>query len=374
MPAPVLFVTDELEVGGSQRQILLLARALIAAGHAVTVAYFRAEGAVFVGELERAGVTVRLVSKARAVDPPFVARLARFLAEDRARLVLTFGYPANLWSRIAGAIGRCPPQVACVRNYANYPPLRDNAVGTAQKPVEWLLARASRAVVANSRVTAEALVARRCVPRDKMHVIPNAVELTPPAPRESARARLRAVVGGADGAPIVGTLARLVEPKDLPTLLRAARHVADRRDDVRFVVGGDGPLRGALEAERRRLGLDERFFLPGTLAGREVITGLDVAVLSSSSEGMPNFVLEAMAAGVPLASTRAGAAPDLLEEGALGRLVPIGDHAALGEAILAQLADPDGARAAAARASAKAHTLDAANVAAQYLALFDAVR
>jgi glycosyltransferase involved in cell wall biosynthesis len=87
---------------------------------------------------------------------------------------------------------------------------------------------------------------------------------------------------------------------------------------------------------------------------------------------MPNFVLEAMAAGIPLASTRAGAAPELLEEGALGRLAPVGDHAALAEAILAQLADPATARAMAARAAAKAHALTAENIAGAYLALFDA--
>ena len=140
---------------------------------------------------------------------------------------------------------------------------------------------------------------------------------------------------------------------------------------MRFVVGGEGPLRAPLEALRAQLGLGDRFFLPGTLAGRDVIAGLDVAVLSSSSEGMPNFVLEAMAAGVPLASTRAGAAPELLDEGALGKLAPVGDHTALGEAILAQLADPSGARTIAARRAKKAHAMTAANIAAEYLALFD---
>jgi glycosyltransferase involved in cell wall biosynthesis len=387
MSAPVLFLIDELEVGGSQRQILLLGRALVRAGHAVTVGYFRAEGATLVGELEAAGVTVRLVSKERAVDPRFVMRLARLLAEDRTRRVLSFGYTANLWARVAGALARSPAQVSCIRNFG-YLPRRDGALGAIFGRVERLLARRSVRVVANSRATADSLVASGCVPRDKMLVIPNAVESEPVAPRETARARLRAIVdgvagvagvngvdgsgNGADAAPIVGTLARLVEPKDLPTLLRAARHVADRRSDVRFVVGGEGPLRPMLEGLRRELGLEDCFFMPGTLAGRDVIAGLDVAVLSSSSEGMPNFMLEAMAAGIPLASTRAGAAPELLDEGALGRLAPIGDHAALGEAILEQLADPTAARATAARAADKARALTAANIAGAYLALFDA--
>jgi glycosyltransferase involved in cell wall biosynthesis len=380
---PVLFLIDELEVGGSQRQILLLARALVRAGHAVTVGYFRAKGATLVGELEAAGVTVRLVAKERGVDPRFVVRLARFLGEHRASRVLSFGYTANLWSRVAGALARTPAPVSCIRNFG-YLPRNEGAAAAVLGRVERQLARRSLRVVANSRATADSLVARGCIPRDKMLVIPNAVESEPPAPRESARARLLAIVaaGGraadaadapdAPDAPIVGTLARLVEPKDLPTLLRAARHVADRRPDVRFVVGGEGPLRGALETLRRELRLDDRFFLPGTLAGRDIIAGLDVAVLSSSSEGMPNFVLEAMAAGIPLAATRAGAAPELLEEGALGKLAPIGDHAALGDAILAQLADPQAARAVAARAAEKARALTAANIAGAYLALFDA--
>ncbi|MDB4969221.1 MAG: pimB 3 [Myxococcales bacterium] len=375
MAAPVLFLIDELEVGGSQRQILLLARALVRAGHAVTVGYFRAKGATLVGELEAAGVTVRLVAKARGVDPRFVLRLARFLSEHRASRVLSFGYTANLWSRLAGALVGTPAQVSCIRNFG-YLPRRDGAVAELLGRVERQLARRSLRVVANSRATADSLVARGCIPAGKMLVIGNAVDTDPPAPREVARARLSAIVGGADGAdgaPIVGTLARLVEPKDLPTLLRAARRVVDRRGDVRFVVGGEGPLRPMLEALRRQLALDASFFLPGTLAGRDVIAGLDVGVLSSSSEGMPNFLLEAMAAGVPLASTRAGAAPELLEEGALGRLAPIRDHDALGDAILAQLADPDAARTMAARAADKARALTAANIAGAYLALFDAV-
>ncbi|HEY2748350.1 MAG TPA: glycosyltransferase [Polyangia bacterium] len=374
MKAPVLFLIDELEVGGSQRQILILARALVQAGHAVTVGYFRARGAEMIGDLEAAGATVRLVAKTRAIDPAFVMRLGRFLGEDRQRRVLSFGYTANLWSRIAGTLARAPKQVSCIRNFG-YLPRSDGAIGPIMARLERLLARRSLRVVANSRATADALTAKGCIPRDKMLVIPNAVEPEPPAPRAEARARLRAIAGGGgNGAgdwPIVGTLARLVEPKDLPTLLRAARHVVDRRGEVRFVIGGEGPLRPLLETLRRELGLDERVFFPGTLVGREVIAGLDVAVLSSSSEGMPNFVLEAMAAGVPIASTRAGAAPELLDEGALGKLAPIGDHAALGDAILAQLADPAGARVAAARAAQKARTLTAANIAAAYLALFD---
>src|SRR5207237_4938810 len=113
-------------------------------------------------------------------------------------------------------------------------------------------------------------------------------------------------------APIVGTMARLVPPKDLPTLMRAAARVAARRPEVRFLIGGEGPERVRLEALRGELGLGARLVLPGTVPSRELLTGLDLALLSSSHEGLPNFVLEAMAAGVPVVSTRAGAVPQTL--------------------------------------------------------------
>ncbi|MDB4939401.1 MAG: pimB 3 [Labilithrix sp.] len=366
----ILFLIDELEVGGSQRQILLLAKAFVRAGHAVTVGYFRAAGAALVPDLEAAGVAVKLIPKRSGVDPVFVARLTRFLAADRSRRVLSFGYTANLWSRLAGVLSRSPRQVSCIRNFG-YLPRSTGKVSVVLGAVERVLARQSRFVVANSRLTAESMVARRLIPSSKLRVIGNAVETAPVAPRAEARARLNALVSGNDATPVVGTLARLVEPKDLPTLLRAAHSVVATRADARFVVGGEGPLRGRLESLRRELALDDRFFFPGTLAGRDVIAGLDVAVLSSSSEGMPNFVLEAMAAEVPIVSTRVGAAPDILEEGELGRLVAIGDHRGLANAIVATLDELPRARLVAARAAERVRAMTAAKIAETYLALFD---
>ena len=380
-PKPILFLIDELEVGGSQRQILVLARAFKEAGHAVTVAYFRADNATLRPAFEAAGVAVELVAKRSGVDPGFLLRLARFLARDPARLVLTFGYTASLWTRLAGWPAGAPRSISCIRNLT-YLPRSTGGVAAAMKGVERVLARRSRWIVANSQATADSMIARGLVAKSKMLVIPNAVEPTPPAPREAARARLRAVAGGpeagppaltigAEAAPIIGTLARLVAVKDLPTLVRAARLVVDAVPDARFVLGGEGPEHAALEALRAGLGLDAHVCFPGTLDSADVITGFDVAVLTSTSEGMPNFVVEAMAAGVPVVSTRAGAAPELLDEGALGRLAAVGDARAIADGILEVIRDPAAARARAARAADKVRDMTPATIARRYLDLFE---
>jgi glycosyltransferase involved in cell wall biosynthesis len=366
----ILFLIDELEVGGSQRQILVLARAFVEAGHAVTVAYFRADNATMRPDFEAAGVATALVAKRAGADAGFLARLARFLARDSRRHVLTFGYSASLWARLAGSAVLAPRSITCIRNLT-YLPQGEGPIATVMKGVERALARRSRWVVANSQVTADAMVARGLVAKDKMLVIPNAVDAAAHVPREAARARLRGLAGGPEAGPIVGTLARLVEVKDLPTLVRAARLVVDAVPEARFVLGGEGPERTALEALRGSLGLAEHVALPGTLDGHDVITGLDVATLTSSSEGMPNFVVEAMAAGVPVVSTRAGAAPELLDEGALGHLADVGDARAIAHGILEALRRPDEARARAARAAAKLADMTPARIAARYLALFD---
>jgi glycosyltransferase involved in cell wall biosynthesis len=368
-PKPILFVIDELEVGGSQRQVLVLARAFLEAGHAVTVLYFRPDNPTMRPAFEAAGVRVELVAKGGGLDPGFLVRLARFLAGDRTRLVLTFGYSASLWARLAGA----PRSITCIRNLT-FLPRATGPVAAAMKAAERALAPRSRWIVANSRVTADSMIERGIVSRAKMLVIPNAVEPTAPAPRAEARARMRGAMGGAEAGPdgpIVGTLARLVAVKDLATLVRAARHVVDAVPEARFVLGGEGEERARLEALRAELGLAAHVHLPGTLEGRDVITGFDVAVLTSLREGMPNFVVESMAAGVPLVATRAGAAAELLDEGALGRLAAVGDARAIADGILETLRTPDESRARAARAAAKLADMTPAKIAARYLALFD---
>ncbi len=370
-PKPVLFLIDELELGGSQRQILLLAKALREKQHRVTVAYFREAGARVRPELEAAGVEVRLVDKRRRIDPLFVVRLALLLASARDAHVLSFGYTANLWTRLAGLMASAPRPISCVRDLTYLPRAGERATRALAR-LESLLTRRSRWVVANSNVTAASVTARGFVPAGKVLVVPNAVEGDVFLPRARARPLLRALVGGAEPDPIVGTMARLVMPKDLPTLVRAAARVAARRPEVRFLIGGDGPERARLEALRRELGLGAQVVMPGTVASREVMTGLDLALLTSSHEGMPNFVLEAMAAGVPVVSTRAGAVPEILGEGALGRLVAVADDGAFAEAILASLDTPDAARAMAARAAASVTSLSAEAIADRYLAILRA--
>jgi glycosyltransferase involved in cell wall biosynthesis len=170
--------------------------------------------------------------------------------------------------------------------------------------------------------------------------VPSGIEL--PDPGEAARAPdLRTELGLAPGTPILGTVAALAPHKDHATLLEAAARVGAARPDAHFVWIGEGECRPALERRRAALGLEARVHLLGFRPGaRALIPQFTLFVLSSSLEGLCTSLLDAQALGAPIVATATGGIPDVVEDGATGRLVPPRDPAALARALLEALDDP----------------------------------
>ena len=123
--------------------------------------------------------------------------------------------------------------------------------------------------------------------------------------------------------------------------LRAAARVASKLPNVEFVLVGDGHLRPALEGLAQRLGLAGRTrFLGERLDIPAVMAALDVMVLFSHSESLPNVVMEAMAAGVPVVASRVGGVPELVRHEETGLLVAPGDEDELAAAVARLLTQP----------------------------------
>jgi glycosyltransferase involved in cell wall biosynthesis len=140
--------------------------------------------------------------------------------------------------------------------------------------------------------------------------------------------------------PRVGVVANLRPVKGLNAFVQAAALIHLRHPQAVFTVAGEGELRKALQQQAAVSGLEKHFSLPGRVADIPGFLGsLDVAVLCSHAEGMSNALLEYMAAGRAIVSTRVGAAADLIEDGVHGLLVPPGDARRLAEAICRFLED-----------------------------------
>jgi glycosyltransferase involved in cell wall biosynthesis len=151
--------------------------------------------------------------------------------------------------------------------------------------------------------------------------------------------------------------------KDHPTLLRAAARLRASQANLHWAIAGEGAERPALERLRAELGLDDRVHLLGHLdEPARLIAEADCFVMSSRDEGLGTSVLEAMALGIPVASTSAGGIPEMLQDGA-GLLVPPGDPAALAAAVERLVRDPTLARDIGTKAAQRVERFTAARMA-----------
>jgi glycosyltransferase involved in cell wall biosynthesis len=177
-------------------------------------------------------------------------------------------------------------------------------------------------------------------PSGKIITIPNAVDMERFGPMNS-RERMRKELGIGTSYPVVGTVARLVTAKRLDYLLEAARTVCEAVPRARFLIIGDGPLREELEGQALNLDLipENVRFLGSRQDIPELLSSVDIFVLSSEREGLPVSLLEAMAASRPVVATQVGGIPQVIEDGHNGLLVSAHDPAGLAKAILTLIED-----------------------------------
>ncbi len=156
---------------------------------------------------------------------------------------------------------------------------------------------------------------------------------------------------------LVGTIGRLSDEKGFDLLIDAFARLVDRGLDARLVIAGEGPEQSSLQNQIDRLGMSQRIQLIGFCEDtRGFLEALDLFVLSSHREGLPNVVLEAMAVGVPVIATRVGGVPRLVTKDKNGRLIDSGSVDQIAEAIEQLAASPDNReRLAAAGAETIAH-------------------
>lgn len=161
------------------------------------------------------------------------------------------------------------------------------------------------------------------------------------APHTRARREVRAALGLGEEDEVVTTVGSLTVQKAQQDLLEAFARVRAARPAARLLIAGDGPLRGALEARTRALGLEGVVTFAGPREDvADLMEACDVFVLSSVREGLPITLLEAMRAGRAAVVTRVGGMPEAIEDGVSGRIVPAGDPRALADALAGLLADP----------------------------------
>jgi glycosyltransferase involved in cell wall biosynthesis len=334
----VLYVVGNFVAGGAERHLIELWKRIDPMRFEVVIACFRREGA-FLAEVESLGWPVRELGVGRriygAAGLAGLARLVHLVRDVRPQVIHGYLFGPNLYAALAGRLAGVPAVVVAKRNVDAFETRR-------QVLAQRLAHRLATHVTAVSEAVAESVVALG-VPRARITVIPNGVDAArffPPAPAEEARRAL-----GADASPLVGSVGCLAARKDYGTLLEALCLLGGRGLAFRAALVGDGPDRDALEARAAALGLAGRVRFLGERGDIErLLPGMDVFVLSSREEGIPNALLEAMAAGRACVATAVGGTPEVLRDGETGWLVPPGEPGALADALEQALTRPGEAR------------------------------
>jgi glycosyltransferase involved in cell wall biosynthesis len=325
-PTRIAFCITDLDAGGAERALVQIVTRLDRRRWEPHVFCLDAGGVLAV-ELRFAGIDVVCLGAHRTRDFLVVWPLYRRLAALRPAILQTFLFHANIVGRLAGAAARVPAIVSGIR------------VAEKRSRIRlWIDRVTDRLVTAHvcvSRDVADFSAGRGGLPSSKIHVIPNGVDCERFANAEPADLTQFGVPRGSRVLLFVGRL----DPQKGPLqLLEAAAELFADHADLHLMMVGDGPLASPLREWTRARNFESRIHFVGR---QENIAGLmraaDLFVLPSQWEGLPNVVLEAMAAGTPVVATAVEGVRDLLGEGKLGVVVPLNGEPRLSEAIRATL-------------------------------------
>lgn len=334
----VCYVIDDLGIGGAQRQLVELAKALPRDRYALHVISLSTDKRAFEPAIRQLDVPLTLIPQSGVWSPGTFSALYRTLRAQRPDVVHTWLFTADLYGRLAAWLARVPVILSAVRSVE------------PDKPAHYVLAdrllrRITTAFTVNAKAIGIVLSSRERVSPSRIQTVYNGVDLAvfDPSRRDGA---IRQQIAVGHDAPLIGIVGRLAPVKDHATFLRAAALVVREEPAARFLIAGSGPLRDALRQAVARLNLQEHVrFLDSQSEAAPVFAALDVVVVTSRYEGCCNVILEGMAMGKPVIATAVGGNPELVIPGETGLLIPPEDPQNLADAILHLLQDPDRARA-----------------------------
>jgi glycosyltransferase involved in cell wall biosynthesis len=342
MKPRVLHLITSFEVGGTERQAVELLKRIDRRRFDTRLAAIRLEGPLYreVAALFPRIPQFPLTSFYNPNAAKQLMRLRNWLIRERANILHAHDFYAGLLGVAAARLARVRV-IACQRHMR----LSD------RRAHEWgarLTHRLAHRVLVNSEAIRDRLLAGGHVAPEKIVVIHNGLNESAERAaldndhRAKQRAALLRELNLDEGVKLIGLVARLQPVKGHRYFIEAAGRIANFEPKAHFLLVGDGALRREIEEHAARIGAGDRVHLLGARNDAALIAaGFDVAVSASLSEGLPNAVMEAMAAGAPVVATAVGGTTELVIDGATGFLASPADADALTRRILDALQNPE---------------------------------
>jgi len=333
MKTVVLFI-PHLGVGGAELQLCLLAPRLRALGWKPLVATMEDLHGV-APRLSASGVEVVFLPRAGRAGWDTVAALAHLARGRQAQVIHAWLWASNWRAAVARLLASKVRVIASIRSM-------EDDLSTWHRIAYRAMAPLYDAIIVNSRAVRERSAERTGIGREIYYLVPNGVELDR-LDRESREAVV--VPWDPVPAPVVGFVGTLSPRKRAASLAPLAVRILERVPNARFLVVGDGPERGPLEAACSRLAIADRFAFVG-YAERVApfLRRMNVLMHPSMNEGSSNSILEAMAAALPVVAYAVSGNLETVIPGATGCLVEDGREDALAAAVAGLLENPTEAR------------------------------
>ena len=321
----VLYLITELSAGGAQSALLRLLTGLDRDRFFPSVACLYNGDSPVAQSIRALDIPVFDASMGSRADIGALLSLYRRIQGARPAILHSSLFHANLLGRIIGRLTDVPIIVCSERTMAMESEWR-------YVINRWTIGMVDRVTAVSDNVH-DFCISQIGLPADKLTVIHNGVDL----PNKSA-SDARAELGLPPDGVVIGAVSRLYAVKGVQFLVRA---LVDTEAQY-LVIIGDGPQRPTLELLADRLGVADRIHWAGHRPNaRNLMPAFDLFVQPSLHEGMPNTVLEAMAAGLPVVATAVGGTPEAVIDGSTGLLVPPKDPHALSVAISRLVASPE---------------------------------
>ena len=319
----LLIITDEMEIGGTQRQIVHLLNNINRDEFEPHLVYFR-NSSFLVDELLDNNIPVVNIKKNHNIDLLFIYYLYRYIYVNDFDIVHCFALSAEFWGTLCFYLMRKGHLVTSIRSqYEWYTPL--------QWKLKKSISKSSAKVITNSKNTGDYSYSRMNLLPTNLHVIYNGIDFNSNAISEHLDVDNILV----DYKYVIMFIGRLVDHKNIPTLIKAFKNVLDQDiNDICLIMVGDGPDYDEIQLLINESKVNHVHFIGERSDVRDLLDRADVVISPSYREGLSNTILEAMEAGVPVIASSVGGTPEIITDKETGILFHCDDVDELSDAIL----------------------------------------
>jgi glycosyltransferase involved in cell wall biosynthesis len=280
-------------------------------------------------EIEGIGIEFISLNKLRynRFSPGIVLELHRLMKIKQIHVVRTHRYRSNLYGRLAAFSSGVPVIIASVHD--NY--------RTDKRPnrriMNRILSKITDKIVAVSEDVKEDIIRYDRIDPSKLQVIPNGIDVERFNPEKNT-SNIRKEFPLEEDDIVIGFIGRIVPAKGLEYLLNALPYLKEEFKSIKLLIIGEGSLVEKLKEKAKKNNIFDNILFTGVRRDiPEILASIDIFVMPSTAEGLPNSLLEAMAMGKPVVATEVGGIPELIKNGRSGLLVPPRNPEALATAI-----------------------------------------